>query len=105
MVGRAKRVVPLGRRVFLLDQQTYAPLLTLTYAPDDTFIRLIIVVHANPHFHPGSHGVSSPVIFGGVAINYARQRATLFTAGDTTMYNPPLAAQRFGLMEILRKRK
>jgi hypothetical protein len=96
---------PLGRRVYILDQQTYAPLVILTYTPTGTFLRLMIVVHAHPSSHPGSNGLSLPVLIGGVAINYVRERATLFSIDASTVYNPPLAAQRFELMEILRKGK
>ena len=96
---------PFGKRVFFLDQQTYTPLLMLTYSPAGVFIRLTINAHANPSDHPGSNGVSLPLLIGGSWINYAKDRATLFTVGDSMTYDPPLAAQRFELMEILRRGK
>ncbi len=100
-----KEAHPFGRRVFFLDQQSYAPLLILTYTPAGTFLRLIINAHAHPSFHPGSNGVALPLFIGGTAINYERERATLQTSEGSSTYNPPLAAQRFGLMEILRRGK
>jgi hypothetical protein len=45
------------------------------------------------------------VYLGGAAINYAKNRATLSVADDSATYNRPLAAQRFELMEILRRGK
>jgi hypothetical protein len=96
---------PFGKRVFFLDQQTYTPLLILTYDPAGAFLRLTIPVHAHPSFHPGSNGTGLPVYLGGAAINYAKNRATLSVADDSATYNRPLAAQRFELMEILRRGK
>jgi hypothetical protein len=96
---------PFGKRVFFLDQQTLTPLLSLTYGADGTFIRLGVFAHATPNVHPGSRGLSLPLMTGGVWINYAKNRATLFTAGDSMIYNLPLPAQRFELIEILRKGK
>ncbi|MBI3303236.1 MAG: DUF1329 domain-containing protein [Deltaproteobacteria bacterium] len=96
---------PFGRRVLFLDQQTYTPLLILTYDPAGAFVRLVITAHAHPNFHPGSNGVHLPMMAGVAFINYAKDRATLMIAGDSAAYNRPLAAQRFELMEILRRGK
>lgn len=100
-----KETHPFGRRVYVLDQQTYAPLLILTYAQTGEFIRLIIIVHGHPVYYPGNEKVSLPVLSGGAAINYARQRATLFSTNATTVYNRPFSSQRFGLIEIFRRGK
>lgn len=96
---------PFGKRVFFLDQQTYTPLLAISYDAQGAFVRLMIAGHATPHGHPGSNGVLLPMLVGAAWINYAKAHATLFTTGDTMIFNPPLAAQRFELMEILRKGK
>jgi hypothetical protein len=96
---------PFGKRVFFLDQQTYAPLLVLTYSHEGAFIRLGVLVHADPGHHPGSNGGSLAPFVGGAWVSYAKNRATLFTAGDSMTFNVPLSAQRFELMEILRKGK
>lgn len=96
---------PFGRRVYILDQQTYAPLFILTYTQTGEFLRLLLIVHAHPAHYPGNERVSLPVLSGASVINYARQRATLFSTEGTTSYNRPLSAQRFGLMEILRRGK
>ncbi len=96
---------PFGKRVFFLDQQTYTPLLILTYNPAGVFVRLTINAHATPSAYPGNNGVSLPMLVGGTWINYTKDRATLFTTGDSMIYDPPLAAQRFELMEILRRGK
>jgi hypothetical protein len=96
---------PFGKRVFFLDQQTHTPLLILTYNPEGAFVRLGIMAHAHPSAHPGSNGVALPVMVGGAWINYAKDRATLLSAGDSMTYNIPFPAQRFELMEILRKGK
>jgi hypothetical protein len=96
---------PFGRRVYVLDQQTYAPLLILTYASSGEFFRLILVVHAHPAYYPGNEHISLPILSGASAINYARQRATLFSTNATTVYNRPFSAQRFGLIEIFRRGK
>lgn len=100
-----KEAHPFGRRVFFLDQQSYAPLLILTYTPAGDFLRLILNAHAHPSFHPGSNGVPLPLLIGGAAINYVAERATLYTSAASATFNPPLAAQRFGLMEMLRRGK
>lgn len=65
----------------------------------------MITAHANPHNHPGSNGVYLPMLISAAWINYAKARATLFTAGNTMIYNPPMAAQHFEMVEILRKGK
>jgi hypothetical protein len=96
---------PFGKRVYVLDQQTYTPLLILAYNPAGAFLRLTITAHAHPSFHPGSNGVPLPLMVGVAWINYAKDRATLFDAWDSMTYNRPLTAQRFELMEILRKGK
>jgi hypothetical protein len=96
---------PFGTRVFFLDKQTYTPLLVLTYDHEGKFMRLNVAVHAHPSFHPGSNGSGLPVLVSAAWINYAKNRATLFDAGETMRYNLPLAAQRFELLEILRKGK
>lgn len=96
---------PLGKRVFLLDQQTYTPLLILTYNAAGDFVRLVLTAHAHPAAHPGSNGLPLPLLVAASWINYAKDRATLFSVGDSMTYNAPLAAQRFELMEILRKGK
>ena len=96
---------PLGKRVFLLDQQTYTPLLILTYSMAGEFVRVTLTAHAHPAGHPGSNGVPLPLLVSAAWINYAKNRATLFNVGDSMTYNTPLAAQRFELMEILRRGK
>lgn len=96
---------PFGKRVFFLDQQTYTPLMILTYNAAGTFIRLVLTAHAHPASHPGSNGLPLPLLVGTSWINYAKDRATLFTLSDTMTYNVPLGARRFELMEILRKGK
>ncbi len=96
---------PFGKRVFFLDQQTSTPLLVLTYGPHGAFVRLGVFAHARPTAHPGSNGVHLPLLVGGAWINYAKNRATLFSAGDSMTFNVPLPAQRFELMEILRRGK
>lgn len=93
---------PFGRRVYFLDQQTYAPLLILAYTPTGDFFRLILIAHTHPAHYPGNEAISLPVLSGASAINYARQRATLFTTDASTVYNRPFSAQRFSLMEIFR---
>jgi len=96
---------PFGKRVFFLDQQTHTPLLILTYNHDGGFFRLGVFAYTHPAAHPGSNGVHLPLLVGGAWINYARDRATLFTTGDSMTYNLPLPSQRFELMEILRRGK
>ena len=81
------------------------PLLILTYNPAGVFVRLTINAHATPSAYPGNNGVSLPMLVGGTWINYTKDRATLFTTDDSMIYDPPLAAQRFELMEILRRGK
>jgi hypothetical protein len=100
-----KSAHPFGRRVYFLDQQTYAPLLILAYTPTGEFFRLLLVAHAHPAHYPGNERISLPVLSGAAVINYARQRATLFTTDASTVYNRPLSAQRFSLMEIFRRGK
>jgi hypothetical protein len=100
-----KAAHPFGRRVYFLDQQTYAPLLILAYTPTGEFFRLMLVAHAHPAHYPGNERVSLPVLSGAAVINYARQRATLFTTDASTVYNRPFSAQRFSLMEIFRRGK
>lgn len=100
-----KETHPFGRRVYFIDQQTYAPLLILTYTSEGAFLRLLITAHVDPRFHPRSNSISLPRLNGGTAINYTKQRATLFTAESSTIYNTPLPAERFGLIEILRRGK
>ena len=96
---------PFGKRVFFLDQQTYTPLMVLMYAPTGVFTRLSLTAHAHPQFHPGSNGVPLPLLVAAVWINYVKERATIFRVGDSMTYNIALPAQRFELMEILRKGK
>lgn len=96
---------PFGKRVFFLDQQTYTPLMVLTYAPTGEFTRLSLTTHAHPQFHPGSNGVPLPLLVAATWINYTKERATIFSAGNSMTYNVDLPAQRFELMEILRKGK
>jgi hypothetical protein len=96
---------PFGRRVYFLDQQTYAPLLILAYTQTGEFFRLMIIVHAHPAYYPGNEHISLPVLSSVSVINYARQSATLFSTDRTTVYNRPLSAQRFSLMEIFRRGK
>lgn len=96
---------PFGKRVYILDQQTYTPLLIFTYTQTGTFLRLTITAHAHPNFHPGTNGLPIPAAVGASWINYAKDRATLFTAGASLKYNRPLDARRFELMEILRRGK
>ena len=96
---------PFGKRIFFLDQQTYTPLLALTYDATGSFLRAMITAHADPRNHPGNNGVLLPMIVGVSWINYAKESASRFTAGDTMVYNPGLSARRFEVMEILRKGK
>jgi hypothetical protein len=96
---------PFGKRVYILDQQTYTPLLILTYTQAGAFLRLTITAHTHPNFHPGTNGLPIPAAVGATWINYAKGRATLFTADDSLKYNRPLDARRFELMEILRRGK
>lgn len=96
---------PFGKRVYFLDQQTYTPLLVLTYDPAGEFMRLTLTVHTHPAYHPGTNGLPIPAAVGASWINYKKDRATLFTAKDSLKYNRPLDARRFELMEILRRGK
>jgi len=100
-----RRPHPFGKRIFLLDQQTYTPLLLLTYNPAGAFVRLVIPAYAHPASHPGSNGVPLPLLVGSAWINYAKERATLFDVGESMTFNLPLSAQRFEMIEILRKGK
>jgi hypothetical protein len=79
--------------------------MVLMYTPTGAFARLSLTAHAHPQFHPGSNGVPLPLLVGAAWINYAKERATLFRVGDSMIYNTALSAQRFELMEILRKGK
>jgi hypothetical protein len=103
--GSPKISHPFGKRLYILDQQTYTPLLILTYTPAGAFLRLTITAHTHPNFHPGTNGLPIPAAVGAAWINYAKDRATLFTADDSLKYNRPLDARRFELMEILRRGK
>jgi hypothetical protein len=79
--------------------------LTLTYTAAGEFFRLLFTAHAHPAYYPGNATISLPILFGGAAINYTKQRATLFSTEATSAYNQPLSARRFELMEIFRKGK
>jgi hypothetical protein len=96
---------PFGKRIYFLDQQTYTPLLVLTYDQAGAFLRLTITVHTRPNSYPGNNGLALPAAVGASWINYAKNRATLFTAENSLQYNKPLSARRFELMEILRRGK
>jgi hypothetical protein len=96
---------PFGRRVYFLDQQTYTPLLVLTYDQAGAFLRLTITAHTRPGAYPGNSELALPAAVAASWINYAKNRATLFTGKNSLQYNKPLSGRRFELMEILRRGK
>jgi Protein of unknown function (DUF1329) len=95
---------PYSKRTFYLDAQTYTPFCVLSYDPQGTFVRLALMVHANPDFVPGANGVRVPVPLGATWINFAQEHASqMITANHT--FSQDFSPRRFELMELLRKGK
>ena len=95
---------PYSKRTFYLDAQTYAPLCVLSYDPQGAFVRLALMVHANPDFVPGANGVRLPVPLGATWVSFAQEHASqMITANHT--FSQDLSPRRFELMELLRKGK
>ena len=95
---------PYGKRTFYLDAQTYTPFCVLSYDPQGMFVRLALMVHANPDFVPGANGVQVPVPLGASWVNFAQEHASqMITASHT--FSQDFSPRRFELMELLRKGK
>jgi len=95
---------PYSKRTFYLDAQTYAPLCVLSYNPLGTFVRLTLMVHANPDFVPGANGVRVPVPLGATWVNFTQEHASqMITAHHT--FSRDFSPRRFELVELLRKGK
>ena len=95
---------PYSKRTFYLDAQTYTPLCVLSYDPQGAFVRLTLMVHANPDFVPGANGVRLPVPLGATWVNFAQEQASqMITAHQS--FAQDFSPRRFELMELLRKGK
>jgi hypothetical protein len=95
---------PYSKRTFYLDAQTYTPFCVLSYDPQGTFVRLALIVHANPDFVPGANGVRLPVPLGATWVNVAQAQASQMITSQHT-FSQDFSPRRFELMELLRKGK
>ena len=95
---------PYSKRTFYLDAQTYTPFCVLSYDPQGTFVRLALMVHANPDFVPGANGVQLPVPLGATWVNFAQDHASQMIASQHS-FSQDFSPRRFELMELLRKGK
>ncbi len=94
---------PYSKRLFYIDAQTYTPFSMLSYDPQG-LVRLALIVHGNPDFIPGSHGIRLPVPLGATWVNFQQDHASrMRTHGPA--FEQDFAPQRFELMELLRKGK
>jgi hypothetical protein len=95
---------PYGKRIFYLDAQTYTPFCVLSYDPQGTFVRLALMVHANPDFVPGANGVRLPVPLGATWVNFAQAHSSQIVTSQH-LFSQDFSPRRFELMELLRKGK
>ncbi len=95
---------PYSKRIFYLDAQTYTPLCVLSYDPQGAFVRLTLMVHANPDFVPGANGTHVPVPLGATWVSFAQEHASQMITAHHSL-SQDFSPRRFELMELLRKGK
>ena len=99
-----KETHPYSKRVFYLDAQTYTPFCIISYDAQGTVLRLSLIIHGNPDFAPGSHGIRLPVPLGAAWINFAQDRASQMIVHEPA-FDLNFSPRRFEMMELLRKGK
>ncbi|MBI3300534.1 MAG: DUF1329 domain-containing protein [Deltaproteobacteria bacterium] len=95
---------PYGRKVFFLDQQTFAPLLVIIYDRQGKPWRIGFFSYAHPDAYPGGRDVRVPILIGRSWIDYTVDRATLALV-DEAIYNKPLPPEFFTRANMVRKGK
>ena len=95
---------PYSKRIFYIDAQTYIPLCVLSYDRNGEFVRLALIVHANPNFVKGAKGIRVPVPMGATWVNLQQDHASqMISSGHR--FAQDLSPRRFELMELLRRGK
>jgi hypothetical protein len=95
---------PYGRKVFVFDQQTFAPLYVLIYDRQGAHWRSGFFVYANPAFYPGTAGVRVPILVGRSWIDVTIDHITLALV-EEAIYNASIPPDFFTLANLIRKGK
>jgi len=95
---------PYGRKVFFLDQQTFAPLYVLIYDRQGKHWRTGFFSYAHPEFYPGGKEVRVPILIGRSWVDFTIDRATVNLVSDA-VYNQPLPPEFFSRANMIRKGK
>lgn len=93
---------PYGRKVFVFDQQTFAPLYILTYDQAGQLWRIGFSVYAHPEAYPWSEDVRVPILIGRSWID-VRAKVVMLALVEEARYGAPLSPDFFSLANLLRK--
>lgn len=95
---------PYGKRVFYLDEQTYAILYVLVYDHQEHHLRTFFLCYSNPAFSPRNTHVRVPLLAGESWIDQKAQMATVLIPKQI-VYNQPIAPQLFTVENLMRQGK
>lgn len=95
---------PYGRKVFVFDQQTFAPLYVLIYDREGKHWRTAFFSYAQPAAYPGAENLRVPILIGRSWIDMVANRATLSLVEDA-QYQSALPPDFFTQANMIRKGK
>lgn len=95
---------PYGKRVFYLDEQTYAILYVLVYDHQGNHFRTFFLCYGNPAFSPYNAHVRIPLFTGESWIDHKAQVATVLIPKQI-VYNRPIAPKLFTVENMMRQGK
>ena len=93
-----------SRRVLYIDLQTYVTLYALAYDREGNHKRTFLMVSRHPEFNPWNNEVWIPQNAAQAAIDYQRERASIFQT-HKVVYNQPLDEKLFKTEALMRHGK
>jgi len=95
---------PYGRKLFYLDQQTFAPFYGVIFNRENVHWRTMFFSCGNPQFSPENRAVRMPILLGQSWIDYLSGFTTLSLV-KKALYNQPLSLELFTFSGLLKRGK
>lgn len=95
---------PYGRKLFYLDQQTFAPFYEVIFDRENVHWRTIFFSYGNPQFSSENRNAHAPILLGQSGIDHHARAATLSLV-KKALYNQPLSLQLFTFSGLMKRGK
>jgi hypothetical protein len=93
---------PYGRKLFYLDQQTFAPFYEVIFNRENIHWRTMFFSYGNPQFSSENRDVRVPILLGQSWIDYQSGFTTLSLV-KKALYNQPLSLELFSFSGLLKR--